>query len=129
MTPRITLSKIVPDPDGLGVRRTGYIDIDVDKISFIDADTIANNANKRFRPYVRLIPQHNAIRIYLDMGINTDEVKAIIEEITQDINATLGSKTNEYRQFVTKVDEINRSMEDMVETLRIEDEIATGVYD
>ena len=123
------MSKIVPDPNGLGVRHTGYIDIDVDKVSFIDADIIANNANKRFRPYVRLIPQHNAIRIFLDMGINTDEVKAIIEEVTRDINATLSSKTNEYRQFVAKVDEINRSMEEMIETFRIEDEIATGVYD
>ena len=123
------MNKIVPDPIRLEVRHPGYIDIDVDGISFADADIIANNANKRFRPYVRLIPTQNAIRIYLEMGINADEVKAIIEEITQGINATLRSKSNEYRQFVTKVDEINRSMEDMVETLRVEDEIATGVYD
>lgn len=129
MTPRITLSKIVPDPHGLDVRHTGYIDIDASNLRFIQASEIARSANQNGEFYVRFMPDIMTIRIFVEIRFNAQSLKEKIQWIMAEVERESESNANERLKFITKVEETNIALERLVDDLRVEDEIATGVYD
>jgi hypothetical protein len=129
MTPRITLNKIEPGSTGFEIRTRGYIDIDASNILFTQASEIAHSANRNGEFYVRFIPDPMTIRIFVEMGFNAPSLKEMIQWIVAEVERDSESNVNEHLKFVTKVEENNITLERLVDDLRVEDELATGVYD
>lgn len=129
MTPRITLSKIEPGPTGFEIRTRGYIDIDASNILFIQANEIARSANRNGEFYIRFMPDTMTIRIFIEMGFNAPSLKEKIQWIVDEVERDSKSNVNDHLRFVAKVDENNLALERLIDDLRVEDEIATGVYD
>ncbi len=129
MTPKITLSKIEPGSTGFEIRTRGYIDIDVSNITFTQASEIAHSANRDGEFYVRFMPDPMTIRIFIDMGFDAQSLKEKIRWIVAEVERDSESNVTERLKFLTKVDETNIALERLVDDLRVEDEIATGVYD
>ena len=129
MTPRITLNKIEPGSTGFEIRTRGYIDIDASNILFAQASEIAHSANRNGEFYVRFIPDPMTIRIFVEMGFNAPSLKEMIQWIVAEVERDSESNVNEHLKFVTKVEENNITLERLVDDLRVEDELATGVYD
>lgn len=129
MKPRITLNKIEPGSTGFEIRTRGYIDIDASDIQFIQANEIARSANRSGEFYVRFMPDTMTIRIFVEMGFNAQSLKAKIRWIVAEVERDSESNVDERLKFVTKIEENNIALERLIDDLRVEDELATGVYD
>jgi len=129
MTPRITLNKIEPGSTGFEIRTRGYIDIDASNILFAQASEIAHSANRNGEFYVRFMPDPMTIRVFVEMGFDAPSLKEKIRWIVAEVERDSESNVNERLKFVTKVEENNIALERLVDDLRVEDELATGVYD
>ena len=63
------------------------------------------------------------------MGFDAQSLKEKIRWIVAEVERDSESNVTERLKFLTKVDETNIALERLVDDLRVEDEIATGVYD